>query len=75
MWPLLIVNQVIGDMRPASATSEAIEAEVLQTCSIPKRLGWGYASAASSRGGVDERCELTAGGLAVADFKISNLKS
>ena len=29
MWPLLIVSQVIGYVRPASAASEAIEAEVL----------------------------------------------
>ena len=28
MWPLLIVSQVMGGMRPASAASEAIEAEV-----------------------------------------------
>ena len=28
MWPLLIVGQVMGGMRPASAASEAIEAEV-----------------------------------------------
>ena len=28
MCPLLIVSQVMGDMRPASAASEAIEAEV-----------------------------------------------
>ena len=29
MWPLLIVSQVMGGMRPASEASEAIEAEVL----------------------------------------------
>ena len=29
MWPQLIVSQVMGYMRPASAASEAIEAEVL----------------------------------------------
>ena len=28
MWPLLIVASVMGGMRPASAASEAIEAEV-----------------------------------------------
>ena len=28
MWPLLIVGQVMGGMRPASAASEAIEAKV-----------------------------------------------
>ena len=28
MWPLLIVSQVMGGMRLASAASEAIEAEV-----------------------------------------------
>ena len=28
MWPLLIVGRVMGGMRPASAASEAIEAEV-----------------------------------------------
>ena len=28
MWPLLIMSRVIADMRPASAASEAIEAEV-----------------------------------------------
>ena len=28
MWPQLIVSQVMGDMRPASAASEAIETEV-----------------------------------------------
>ena len=29
MWPLLIVSQVMSNMRPASAASKAIEAEVL----------------------------------------------
>ena len=28
MWPLLIVSQVMGDMRPASAASKGIVAEV-----------------------------------------------
>ena len=35
MWPLLIVSQVMGGMRPASAASEAIEAEVsLKFCDV-----------------------------------------
>ena len=60
MWPLLIVGRVMCGMRPASAASEAIEAEVLLMVwdvLHPRAVG---------KGVVCERSELTAGGLAVA---------
>ena len=58
----------MGRVRPASATSEAIEAEVLlKVWDVlhPRAVGM-WASAASGGGGPSERSELTAGGLAVA---------
>ena len=68
----------MGHVRPASAASEAIEAEVLlKVWDVlhPRARGWGrgvgerserwwgWASEASG-GGASERSELTAGGLA-----------
>ena len=55
MRPLLIVGRVMCGMRPASAASEAIEAEVLLMVwdvLHPRAVG---------KGGVVERRELTAG--------------
>ncbi len=54
MWPLLIVSQVMGGMRPASAASEAIEAEVLlKVWDVlhPRAVGDGEGASAASGGG------------------------
>ena len=59
-------------MRPASATSEAIEAieaeDLLKVWDVlhPRAVGEGGGRAKRAAGGPSERSELTAGGLAVA---------
>ena len=61
MWPLLIVSQVMGGMRPASAASEAIEAEVLLKVwhvLHPRVVGEGDRRAQRAVVGVGEPSEL-----------------